>query len=82
MTHEMDPQSIAANTQPPRKRQRATSDPSSTRGRRVRPRNRGHFVEFRPPPDLPRDSEFWFEDGSIVIIAMNVGFRGYKRLLA
>ena len=35
-----------------------------------------------PPPNLEHDSEFWFEDGSVVLIAQNVGFRVYKRLLA
>lgn len=28
------------------------------------------------------DPEFWFEDGSIVLVAHNIGFRVYKRLLS
>ncbi|RDX49020.1 hypothetical protein OH76DRAFT_1313454, partial [Lentinus brumalis] len=33
-------------------------------------------------PQLRRDEEFWFEDGSIVLAARDVEFRVYKRVLA
>lgn len=29
-----------------------------------------------------KDSEFWFEDGTIVLVSQNVGFRVYKQELA
>ncbi|KAI0632657.1 hypothetical protein C8Q77DRAFT_1118845 [Trametes polyzona] len=60
------------NERPP-KRRRATSDPNSL-GKHI----------FQPPVLRPveRDTEFWFEDGTIVLVAQNVGFRVYKRLLA
>lgn len=63
---------------PSRKRRRATSDPQSGRASR---RVKAASTPFVPPPKLQRDSEFWFEDGSIILIAQNVGFRVYKRLL-
>ncbi|TFK88117.1 hypothetical protein K466DRAFT_444387, partial [Polyporus arcularius HHB13444] len=33
-------------------------------------------------PQLRRDEEFWFEDGSIVLAARDVEFRVYKRVLS
>ena len=43
---------------------------------------------IRPPqPAVPplqyftRDKEFWFEDGSIILIASTIGFKVYRRLL-
>ncbi|PIL26295.1 hypothetical protein GSI_12051 [Ganoderma sinense ZZ0214-1] len=59
-----------------RKRRRAASDPHWRHPPRVPP------PDFGPPPNLEHDPEFWFEDGSVVLIAQNVGFRVYKRLLA
>ncbi|RDX48933.1 hypothetical protein OH76DRAFT_1483435 [Lentinus brumalis] len=35
----------------------------------------GHAV------DLEHDSEFWLEDGNVVLVAKNVGFRVYRGLL-
>ncbi len=35
-----------------------------------------------PAVDLEHDSEFWLEDGNVVLVAKNVGFRVYKGLLA
>ncbi|OJT07013.1 hypothetical protein TRAPUB_2143 [Trametes pubescens] len=32
-------------------------------------------------PSFSRDSEFWFEDGTIVLVSQNVGFRVYKQEL-
>ena len=29
-----------------------------------------------------KDGEFWFEDGSIILVARNVGFRVFRSLLA
>ena len=35
------------------------------------------------PADIERDTEYWFEDGNIVLIARGgMGFRVYKGLLA
>ncbi|RPD55205.1 hypothetical protein L226DRAFT_493329 [Lentinus tigrinus ALCF2SS1-7] len=34
-----------------------------------------------PNEELERDDEFWFEDGSVVLVASNVGFKVYKGLL-
>ncbi|KAI0669060.1 hypothetical protein C8Q78DRAFT_978985 [Trametes maxima] len=60
-----------------RKRRRATSDPLN------------HGPQPRPPASDPiplqplfKDPEFWFEDGSIVLVAQGVAFRVYKRILA
>ncbi|EPT05797.1 hypothetical protein FOMPIDRAFT_1057394 [Fomitopsis schrenkii] len=33
------------------------------------------------PLDFTRDDTFWFEDGSVVLIAQNIGFRVYRELL-
>ena len=33
-------------------------------------------------PAFTRDEEFWFEDGSIVLVARDTGFRVYRELLA
>ncbi|KAI1785131.1 hypothetical protein LXA43DRAFT_1100633 [Ganoderma leucocontextum] len=38
--------------------------------------------DFGPPHNLEHDPEFWFEDGSVVLITQNISFRVYKRLLA
>ena len=36
-----------------------------------------------PPPGVQKDERFWFDDGTIVLIARNaVAFRVYKGLLA
>ncbi|KAH9886947.1 hypothetical protein C8Q73DRAFT_794978 [Cubamyces lactineus] len=67
-----------------RKRRRASSDPSCTS--RLQPH---HPTQPAPPvqPALPpiqfftRDKEFWFEDGSIILIAFTIGFKVYRRLL-
>ena len=32
--------------------------------------------------NIERDSEFWLEDGNVVLVAQNTGFRVYKGLLA
>nr|VWO98004.1 Zn(2)-C6 fungal-type domain-containing protein [Ganoderma boninense] len=32
--------------------------------------------------DLTRDTDFWFEDGNVVLVARNTGFKVYKGLLA
>ena len=32
--------------------------------------------------DVKRDKDFWFDDGSVVLIAQTVGFRVYRELLA
>ncbi|KAI0742413.1 hypothetical protein C8Q80DRAFT_1188200 [Daedaleopsis nitida] len=63
-----------------RKRRRAASDPHWN----GRPRFPLAPIPelILPPPNLEHDTEFWFEDGSIVLIAHNVGFRVYKRLLS
>ncbi len=61
-----------------RKRRRATSDPNCHAhdwSRRVQ------VPEPAPPPTLVHDPEFWFEDGSVVLVSLNTGFRVYKRLL-
>ncbi|OJT07015.1 hypothetical protein TRAPUB_2145 [Trametes pubescens] len=61
-----------------RKRRRATSDPNChphAWSRRVQ------VPEPAPPPTLVHDPEFWFEDGSVVLVSLNTGFRVYKRLL-
>ncbi len=60
-----------------RKRRRATSDPNYHAWYR-----RVQITEPVPPPSLVHDPEFWFEDGSIVLVAHNIGFRVYKRLLS
>ncbi len=33
-------------------------------------------------PELVRDEEFWYEDGTIILVARNVQFRVYKGVLA
>ncbi|KAI0776585.1 hypothetical protein BD413DRAFT_602160 [Trametes elegans] len=33
------------------------------------------------PQNVAHDPEFWFEDGSIVLVAYNIGFRVYQRIL-
>ncbi|KAI0700396.1 hypothetical protein C8T65DRAFT_811948 [Cerioporus squamosus] len=61
----------------PYKRRRAVSDPS---------RETYYLspaIRFGAPAKLERDPEFWFEDGSIILIAYgDVGFRVYKRILS
>lgn len=53
----------------PAKRLRASSqDPSLT--------------SEAPTLKLERDDQFWFDDGSIVLVARNVGFRVFRSLLA
>ena len=51
---------------------------------RKRPRTRS-TANADPSPipleDLEHHEEFWLEDGNIVLIAQNVGFRVYKGLL-
>ena len=39
-------------------------------------------VPSSQPTSLERDEEFWLEDGSIVLVCKNVGFRVYRVLLA
>ena len=34
-----------------------------------------------PSEDLERHAELWLEDGNIVLVAQNVGFRVYKGIL-
>ncbi|KAI0351200.1 hypothetical protein OH77DRAFT_1462343 [Trametes cingulata] len=58
-----------------RKRRRANSDPNYSVHRRPA------LPDPTVPPNVTHDREFWFEDGSVVLIAYNVGFRVYKRLL-
>ena len=42
-----------------------------------------HDEDSRPESKLySPDSQFWYPDGTIVIVAQNVGFRIYKGLLA
>ena len=36
----------------------------------------------RPGSGFERSAEFWFEDGSVVLVAQNTGFRVYRALLA
>ncbi|KZT69643.1 hypothetical protein DAEQUDRAFT_756796 [Daedalea quercina L-15889] len=35
-----------------------------------------------PSPHIQRDTEFWFLDGNVVLVASGIGFRVYKGLLA
>ncbi|EJF60263.1 hypothetical protein DICSQDRAFT_171233 [Dichomitus squalens LYAD-421 SS1] len=44
-----------------------------------RPRN---TAREEPPASLTKDGEFWYEDGTIVLIAKNVEFRVYRGPLA
>ena len=40
-------------------------------------------MRFGAPHKIQRDSEFWFEDGSIVLLAYgDVAFKVYKRILS
>ncbi|RDX48989.1 hypothetical protein OH76DRAFT_1404202 [Lentinus brumalis] len=66
-----------ATNERPLKRRRAVSDPSRETYL-LSP-----AIRFGAPAKLERDPEFWFEDGSIVLIAYgDIGFRVYKRILA
>ncbi|KAI0364033.1 hypothetical protein BV20DRAFT_57181 [Pilatotrama ljubarskyi] len=58
-----------------RKRRRASSDPNYSVLRRAA------LPDPTVPLNVTHDPEFWFEDGSVVLIAYNIGFRVYKRLL-
>ncbi|KAH9886911.1 hypothetical protein C8Q73DRAFT_657461 [Cubamyces lactineus] len=60
---------------PPRKRTRKTYD-AATDGDEQRPTGLSVFVQ------LVRDEEFWYEDGTIDLVAGNVIFRVYKGVLA
>ncbi|KAI1795379.1 hypothetical protein LXA43DRAFT_1108555 [Ganoderma leucocontextum] len=59
-----------------RKRRRAASDPH------WRHHPCAPAPDFGPPHNLEHDPEFWFEDGSVVLIIQNIGFCVYKQLLA
>ena len=39
-------------------------------------------VPTSTPTDFARDEQFWFDDGSIVLVAQNIGFRVFRSLLA
>ncbi|KZT07954.1 uncharacterized protein LAESUDRAFT_698022 [Laetiporus sulphureus 93-53] len=47
-----------------------------------RVRSKGRNCSSVDSPDVLRDKEFWFIDGSIVLVASGVAFRVYKGLLA
>ncbi|KAH9925129.1 uncharacterized protein B0H18DRAFT_877418 [Fomitopsis serialis] len=49
---------------------------------RKRPRAESSDFASQPKGELRRDDEYWFEDGNIIIVAQEVGFRVYKGLLA
>ena len=57
------------STEVPRKRPRVDSPPPGA----------GHGEQT---PETKHDTEFWFDDGSITLIARNVEFRVYKGILA
>ncbi|TFK88116.1 hypothetical protein K466DRAFT_547629 [Polyporus arcularius HHB13444] len=69
----MDPQ--AASTAGGSKRARVLGEESAANPRKSK-KTREENVETR------RDEEFWFEDGSIALVARDVEFRVYKRVLA
>ncbi|KAI0640936.1 hypothetical protein C8Q79DRAFT_920658 [Trametes meyenii] len=61
-----------------RKRRRAASDPLNRSLQQRTP-----VLNPVPPQPLFKDPEFWFEDGSIVLVAQGgTAFRVYKRILA
>ena len=49
-----------------------------------RPRDRDGSASSNHTPlaDLTRDTHFWFEDGNVVLVAQDTGFKVYKGLLA
>ncbi|KAH9925148.1 uncharacterized protein B0H18DRAFT_389171 [Fomitopsis serialis] len=47
---------------------------------RKRPRTESDSTD-EPKEAFSRDEKFWYEDGNIVIVAQNIGFRVYKGLL-
>ncbi|KAH9925146.1 uncharacterized protein B0H18DRAFT_933899 [Fomitopsis serialis] len=59
----------SGSEKPPRKRSRKDSECSS----RSQPDSRGSFS---------RDKQFWYDDGNIIVVAQDVGFRVYKGMLS
>ena len=50
--------------------------------KRARTSSSSQVPSSQPTTSLERDEEFWLEDGSIVLVCKNVGFRVYRVLLA
>ncbi|PIL26474.1 hypothetical protein GSI_12232 [Ganoderma sinense ZZ0214-1] len=50
----------------------------------TRPKKRRRALQDAPPQlsTVQHHSEFWFDDGSVVLVARNTGFRVYRALLA